>query len=142
MPSRRSSLRNFGSRATRAPMVSLKSRVSAVLVLFLSPFIVLPVGRSGADIVLLALLATTTQHNHQTLSVFTEIDPISRPEVDSVLEHAGTNALNAREIAGGKPGQSGCHFGRSLRIQMSEPVRKRAATLAIEVFSNFAHPLW
>jgi hypothetical protein len=25
---------------------------------------------------------------------------------------------------------------------MSEPVRKRAATLAIEVFSNFDHPLW
>src|ERR1035441_7205578 len=103
MPSRRSSLRNFGSRAARARMVSLKSRVSAIAALLLSPFVVLPVGPSGVDIVLLALLAATTQHNHQTLSVFAEIDPVSRPEVDSVLEHTGTNTLNVREISGGKP---------------------------------------
>jgi hypothetical protein len=38
-------------------MVSLKSRVSAMIVLLLSPFVVLPVGPSGVDIVLLALLA-------------------------------------------------------------------------------------
>ncbi len=90
---------------------------------------------------LLALLAATTQHNYQTLSVFAEIDPVSRPEVDSVLEHTGTNTLNVREISGGKPGQSCCHFGRSLRVQISEPIRKRATTFGIEVFSNFDHSL-
>jgi hypothetical protein len=40
-------------------MVSLKSRVSAIVVLLLSPFAALPVGKGGVDIVLLALLAAT-----------------------------------------------------------------------------------
>jgi hypothetical protein len=56
MPSRRSSLRNFGSRATRARIVSLKSRVREIVVLLLSPFVVLPVGKSVVDIVLLGFL--------------------------------------------------------------------------------------
>src|SRR5580658_8880416 len=79
MPSRRSSLRNFGSRATRARMVSLKSRVRAIIVLLLSSFVVLP--------------------------VLPEIDPVTRPEVDSVLEHTRTDTFDVREIAG-KSGQS------------------------------------
>src|SRR6202041_1175940 len=90
MPSRRSSLRNFGSCATRARMVSLKSRVRAIIVLFLPPFVVLPVGKSRVDIVRLALLGATAEDNHQTLAVLPEIDPVTRPEVDSILEHTRT----------------------------------------------------
>jgi hypothetical protein len=63
-------------------------------------------------------------------------------EVDPELKHAGTDALDVREISGAKTSQGGCHLGRSLRIQTTEPIRERTATDGLKILPNLDHPLW
>ena len=91
---------------------------------------------------LLALLSTATQHNHQVFSFFSEVDPVTGPEVDLNSKHTRTDTLDVREISGGKPSQGGCHFGRGLRIQTSEPIREGTATVGRKILPNFDHALW
>ena len=55
---------NLGSRSTRAKMVSLKSRVRAMAILFFPLFIVLPARKSSGDILLLAFLCASAEQNH------------------------------------------------------------------------------
>ena len=69
------------------------------MVLLLPPPIVLPVGQRGSDIALLAILGASSEQNHQSLTVFAEVNPITWSEVDLVLKHTGTDALHVREIA-------------------------------------------
>ena len=88
---------------------------------------------------LLALLGATAKHNNQAFSVLPEINPVTGPEVDSVFEYSRTNTLNVRKISGGKPCQGSRHFGRSIRVQTSKPIREGTATIEFKIFPNFDH---
>src|SRR2546425_1113693 len=99
MPSRRSSLRNFGSRSTRARMVSLKSRDRAMLLLLFSPFIIVAAGNRCFDILLLPLLGAAAQQDDKALSVLAEVNSVARTKIDAALKHARTDTLDVREIA-------------------------------------------
>src|SRR5579862_5021464 len=98
-PSRRSSLRNLGSRSTRARMVFLKSRVRAMVVLLFSLFIILPAVESRLDVLMLAFLGTAAEQNDEAVSVLAEINAVAGPEIDAALEYAGTDTLDVREVA-------------------------------------------
>src|SRR5580692_6999832 len=124
-PSRRSSLRNLGSRSARARMVSLKSRVRAMVVLLFSPFIILPAVKSGLEVLLLAFLGAGAEQNDEAVSVLAEINAAAGSEIDAALEHSGTDALDVREVALRQTGQRRCHLGGSLRTQAVEPGRVR-----------------
>src|ERR1700704_1991824 len=106
----KSASRNAGSRSARAFTVSLKSRVNAIgLSSFnfgvwatgfrrLSTiFALLVVGPSllrGRDVVLLAALRASRQQDHETVSIPAEIDPVPRPEVDTVFLDPGPDAFH------------------------------------------------
>jgi hypothetical protein len=54
-----------------------------------------------SNVTVLTLLRPAAEQNHNSIgvfAVFAEIDPISWPEIDAVLEHAGTGALDVREV--------------------------------------------
>src|SRR5581483_2185948 len=76
---------------------------------------------------------------HQALPVFAEIHPVSGPEIDPALEHAGTDSFDVREIAARQSGQGRCHLGGCLRIQAVKPCCVWAATFPVVVFSNINH---
>src|SRR5579872_4997687 len=139
-PSRKSSLRNLGSRSARARMVSLKSRVSAMVVLLFSPLIILPSGQGSFDVVLLALLRTAAKQDHEALAILAKIDTVTRSEIDPAFEHSRTDALHVREITQSEPRQSRCHFGGGLRIQPVKPDRVGAPAVAVVVFPDVDHP--
>ncbi len=73
-----SSSRKAGSRSTRAWIVSLKSRVRAIALCFLSLalFVLPPQGLSSLDILLLALLGAAAEQDDVGVSVLAEIDPV------------------------------------------------------------------
>ncbi len=74
-------------------------------------------GDCGVDIVLLALLSAAAEQNDQPPAILAEINPVGRTKIDPQFEHAGTDALDVRDIAQGQPGQSCRHLGGGLRVQ-------------------------
>src|SRR5581483_10212674 len=98
-PSRRSSLRNFGSRSARARMVSLKSRVRAMVVLLFPSLIILPSGQGGIDVLLLALFRPSAEQDDEALAVLAEVNAIARSKIDATLHDSGTDAFHVREVA-------------------------------------------
>src|SRR5262249_6846681 len=85
-PSRRSSLRNLGSRFARARMVSLKSRVRAMVVLLFPPLIILPSGQGGFDVILLAFFSAASKQDDDAFALLAEIDTVAGSEIDAALE--------------------------------------------------------
>src|SRR5258708_5468572 len=73
IPSRKSSFRKFGSRSTRARIVSLKSRVRGIVALLLPSFVILPVSQGNGDVVVLTFFATTANQNHQAIAILTKV---------------------------------------------------------------------
>jgi len=107
----------------------------------ISPFVVLPVGYGGGDIVLLALLGAAAEQDDQPLAILAEIDPITGAECDPEFENAGTDAFDVREITQRKPGQSRRHLRGGLRVQAVEPGLVGVAASRIEIFPNIYHQL-
>jgi hypothetical protein len=106
----------LGSLATRARIVSLTSRVSAIATFLFFPFVVLPVGKGGSYILLLALFRAATEQNHQAPAVLSQIDSVTGPKIDPAFEHTRTNALDVREVADSQSGDGNSHLGSRLRI--------------------------
>src|SRR6516164_7195995 len=102
MPSRSSASPYAGSLATCRCTSSLKLRVSAIRPP--SPRapaapVIRPQPDRRLNIPLLPLLGAAGQQDHQRLAVAPEIHPVSRPEIDPVLEHAFPDALHVRQVA-------------------------------------------
>ena len=88
-----------GPTRRRACTVSLNSRVRGIsLLLRLALLVVGPSVMRGRNVTVLPLLRSPAEQNHDSVAVFAEIDPISGPEIDAVLEHASTDALDVREV--------------------------------------------
>jgi hypothetical protein len=62
-----------------------------MLVLLLPPFVVLPVGKSGVDIVLLTLLGTAAKQNHETIGVFPKVNTVAGPKVAAACAFRWSN---------------------------------------------------
>jgi hypothetical protein len=99
-PSRRSSFLYLRSDRRRACTVSLNCRVRGIpFLLRLALLVIGPSFVRGRDVAILALLRPAAEQNDDSLAIFTEIDPIPRPEIDAVLEHAGTDTLDVRDVS-------------------------------------------
>ncbi len=46
----------------------------------------------------LALLAAASKKDHESVTIFAEIEPVARAEVDFPLEHAVSNAFHIRPV--------------------------------------------
>ena len=119
--SRSNSFRNFGSRATRACTVALKSFVNGILSSTLPLFVVRPALVRPRDIVGLALLGSPANQDDHCLAVLAEVDAVAGPKVDPVLEDAASDAFHVRDIPQLNPRQRRRHPGGSCRIQAVEP---------------------
>src|SRR6266576_3879671 len=72
---------------TRARIVSLKSRVKAILVplLPLSLFVLLPSGQCSIDIFLLAFFRSAANKDHKPVTIFSEVNPVAGTKINPVL---------------------------------------------------------
>jgi len=84
--------------------------------LLLSPFVILPVGKGGVDILLLALLGAPAKQNHEPLPVLPEIHPVSGAEI-SALSLQKRNGVHQRE-----------RLRRVIAVRLGELNRERNTT--------------
>lgn len=82
------------------------------------------------------LLCPAAEQDDNSVAVLAKVDAIPRPEIDSVLKHAGADALDVREIAQLQPPKCCRNFGGCGGVETPKPGRKRARTCAIEIFED------
>lgn len=82
---------------------------------------------------LLALLAASAEQDYKLISIFSEINSISRPEVDTVFHDSGANAFHVREITKLDAGQGCCDSGGGRRVEAIEPIGERATAALIQI---------
>src|SRR5574340_433049 len=140
---------NSGSRSTRATMVFLKSRVSAICYSLVFPsgsslpgFIGVPEPDSPVDVRLLPFLGAAAQQNQYLLTFPGQINPVSWPPVNLVLTNA-TKPLHVRQIALLHARLCDSDLGSSDGVQAIEPVCIRAGTIfKQQLVDLIAHDQW
>lgn len=75
----------------------------------------------GVDVLLLPFLGASTKQDHERRAVFAKVDPIAGSKVDPVLEYAGSNALDIREVSARQSSDRRSHLRGGLRIEIVEP---------------------
>jgi hypothetical protein len=86
-----------------------------------------------------ALFRPPAEQYHQGVAVLAEVDAISGSEVDSVLEHAGPDALHVREIPQFQPPHGRGDLCGGDGVERGEPVSERTRTVALEELQNRQH---
>jgi dihydrofolate reductase len=77
----------------------LNSRVRGIsLLLCLALLVVGPSLLGGRDVAPLALLRPAAEQNDDSVAVLTEVDPISRPKIDAVLEYAAPTPFTFEKL--------------------------------------------
>src|SRR5207247_4588197 len=145
----RSASRKRGSRCARAATVFLKSRVSAIQPPLprsrtLATAIRRPALFRHLNRVLLALLGAATEQDDHAVAILAEIDSVAWAEGDLPLEHARTDALDVRTVAGSQLVQRRRNLRRRRRVETVEPGAIGGTALGIEIFEkpNRRHYLW
>jgi hypothetical protein len=99
----------------------------------------LPIGDRHVDVALLPLLRAARQQDQQCLPVAREIDPISRPEIDLVFQHALADGFYVGDIALLHPGDAAGNLGARYRVQIREPFSERLVAIRGYVITDFEH---
>src|ERR1035437_7343334 len=103
-------------------MVSLKSWVRGIIETPVSSIVCTrPSIARRRDGLLLPFLRTAANQNYQAVAILAEVDAVAGTEVDLVFKHAGTNALDLREIPLLQTRKRNSHLGGGRRI---DPDRK------------------
>src|SRR6185436_7548572 len=97
----------------------------------------MPVCVRRIDIALLALLRATGQQNHQRFAVAPEINPVSRPKIDTQFEYASANRFYVGEVAPPQSGHRTRNFGSGNKVQILEPAGKRSVTARGDIIEDF-----
>ena len=72
-------------------------------------------------------------------SVTPEIDPVARPKVDPVFEHAAADRLDVRQVALLHPGDGARDLGARHRLQIREPFGEWLAPVRDHIVADFEH---
>src|SRR5688572_4833239 len=139
IPSRNSASAKAASRATSLCTSSRKLTVLAISHLLARPVVPPHRGR-GLDVTLLPLLAASGEQDHQRLAVSPEIQPVTWPEIDPVLQHALSDRLHVRKIACFHSRDGGRHLRPCDRVQTAEPNGGRAMSVSRDEIADFEHP--
>ena len=92
---------------------------------------------------LAAVVRTAANQNHNMFAILAEVDPIAGAEVDLVLKHAGTNALDLREIPLRHTCKRNRYLGCRRGAQSFEPMGETFVSVFINVAAKLDHSnLW
>ena len=105
----------------------------------LSIFMVPPECFGVCDICRLTLLATTDQQDHERVSFFAEVNPVTRAKMQAVLKHTATQTLDVSSPAHLKTGKCNTDANSGLRVEVLEPACKWALAMFIKIFTQLRH---
>src|SRR5262245_10143855 len=103
--------------------------------LCLPAFVILPPVLSRLNVVLLVLLGSTRDENHERIAVLAEIDAVARSEIDPAFEYACADTLHIRKVAHFHTRQRSSDLGCRRCVQTVEPAGERASAGRVEVLS-------
>ena len=83
----------------------------------LIPLVETPIALRRLDIRLLSSLRSTGKKDYKAFSIFAEIDPVSRTEIQPDLKDPSAHSPNGRNIASGKSGDRLEHAQSRRRIE-------------------------
>lgn len=88
----------------------------------------------------MALLRSAPEQDDEDRAVAPEVNPITRPKIEPMLEHAAADALHAREVAlfnfpKGDRDPCGRHG-----VEAVKPCSERTFAVGIDVFQELEHP--
>jgi hypothetical protein len=95
----------------------------------------------GRDIAILPLLCSATEKNHDRLAIASDIDPISRSEIDLQFADAMSDSLDIRDVACAQPQHRPFHAHGSEAIKTVEPETERISSIHINVLTNLDHSI-
>src|SRR5260370_37471738 len=125
--------------------VVAKDRLSGIEVpgekAFLTLLVVDPSLLGRCDIAILALLRSAAEQNHDCVAVLAEVDAISRPEIDAVLEYAGTHALDVREVSQLQSTNCSRYFRGCCGVKGLKPACEGTRPCAVEVLKDRQHQM-
>src|SRR5690349_4399437 len=144
IPSRRRTSANFASRLTCSCTRPLKLFDLAIpqfrsMSSALARLVVAPMGMRRVDVVLLALLHAASQQDHQIWTILTEVDTITGPEIDPVLEHAFADRLHAGKVALLQPDDCARHLGARDCVDLRKPFRERRTAVRGDIVADVRH---
>jgi len=84
-------------------------------------------GDRRVDVALLPLLRAARQQDQQCIPAARKIDPVSRPEIDLVFQHALADGFYVGKIALLHPGDGADNLCSHHRVQIREPFSERLA---------------
>jgi cytochrome c553 len=91
------------------------------------------------DVAVLPLLGPAAEQNHDSVALLAEVDAIAWPEIDAVLEDAGTHALYVREVAQLQSPNRGGHFRGCDSVECLKPLGEGSQPDAVEVLEDRQH---
>jgi hypothetical protein len=107
-----------------------------------SPFIFPLPDLRCIDIFLLAFLRPAADKDYQAISIFAEVNPITRAKFDAIFKDAGPNTLGVGKIALLDASQSRRDLGSRFPVQTIGPRPKRAIPVPIKVLAHFEYDIW
>jgi hypothetical protein len=79
-------------------------------------FVVLPPGLRRGDIFLLALFRPASNQDHESVTIFPEVNPIARTKINPILVDTTSNSLGVGKIALLHPRQRSGDFDCSFSV--------------------------
>src|ERR1035437_5693237 len=82
----------------------------------------MPAFDSQRNVFLLPLLGAAAEQNDDSLSVFSEIDPVAWTEINADFKDPAADSLHIREVSQAQPVECGGHSPRRLGVEPGKPL--------------------
>src|ERR1035437_9794317 len=99
----------------------------------------MPAFDSQRNVFLLPLLRAAAEQDDDSLSVFSEIDPVAWTEINADFKDPAAASLQMREASHGQPGEGGGHSPRRLGVEPVKPLPEVVSSVTAEIFQDVDH---
>jgi hypothetical protein len=99
----------------------------------------MPAFDSQRYVFLLPLLGATAEQNDDSLSVFSEIDPVAWTEINAAFKDPAADSLHIREVSQAHPVECGGHSPRRFGVEPVKPLPEEVSSVTAEIFPDVDH---
>src|ERR1035437_497959 len=99
----------------------------------------MPAFDSQRNVFLLPLLGAAAEQNDDSLSVFSEIDPVAWTEINADFKDPAADALHIREVSQAQPVECGGHSPRRFGVEPVKPLPEEISAVTAEIFTDVNH---
>jgi hypothetical protein len=99
----------------------------------------MPVFDSQRNVILLTLFRAAAEQDDDSLSVFSEIDPVAWTEIYADFKDPAADSLHIREVSQAQPIECGGHSPRRFGVEPVKPLPEVVSSVTAEIFPDVNH---